>query len=256
MAVAATAVTFAGVLCVLMAVEGVICVIMAAPLAYPLALFGALIGHWIQRERWNRAGRDVARLYGITALALPLLMLGEAQGGGEPPLVEATTSVIVHAPPAVVWRHVIAFRDLPPPQEAVFLAGIAYPVRARLEGTGVGAVRYCEFSTGPFVEPITVWDENRRLAFDVVAQPHPMREWSPYAGLEPAHLNGFFQSRRGEFRLTPLDGGRATLLEGTTWYQHDIWPATYWRLWSDWLIHSIHRRVLEHIRTLAEGEAH
>ena len=121
-----------------------------------------------------------------------------------------------------------------------------------LAGTGVGAVRYCEFSTGPFVEPITVWDENRRLAFDVVRQPHPMHEWSPYANLEPAHLNGFFRSRRGEFRLTPLEGGKSTLLEGTTWYQHDIWPASYWRVWSDWLIHSIHLRVLEHIRALAE----
>lgn len=255
MAVAATAMTFAGILCVLTAVEGFICVIMAAPLAYPLALFGALIGHCIQRERWNRAGRDVARLYSITALALPLLMFGEAHSGAAPPLVEATTRIVVQAPPAVVWRHVVSFGDLPPPRETVFLVGIAYPVRARLEGMGVGAVRYCEFSTGPFVEPITVWDEHRRLAFDVLAQPHPMREWSPYAGLEPAHLNGFFQSQRGEFRLTALDGGRATLLEGSTWYRQDIWPGSYWRQWSDWLIHTIHRRVLEHIRTLAEGEA-
>jgi hypothetical protein len=34
-----------------------------------------------------------------------------------------------------------------------------------------------------------------------------------------------------------------------------MWPAAYWRLWSDYLIHKIHLRVLTHIKTLAESEA-
>ena len=43
-------------------------------------------------------------------------------------------------------------------------AGLAYPMRARIEGSGPGAVRYCEFSTGPFVEPIVTWDEHAPIA--------------------------------------------------------------------------------------------
>jgi len=31
-------------------------------------------------------------------------------------------------------------------------------------------------------------------------------------------------------------------------------PGIYWRLWSDYIVHKIHLRVLEHIRTLAEME--
>jgi hypothetical protein len=46
-----------------------------------------------------------------------------------------------------------------------------------------------------------------------------------------------------------------TLLEGTTWYRHGLWPAEYWRWWSDAIIHRIHMRVLTHIRTLAEAGA-
>ena len=90
--------------------------------------------------------------------------------------------VEVEAPPEVVWDNVIGFGgvELPPPPEWFFQLGIAYPQRARIEGTGVGAVRYCEFSTGPFVEPITVWDAPRHLAFDVRESPPTMHEWSPY----------------------------------------------------------------------------
>ena len=59
-------------------------------------------------------------------------------------------------------------------------------------------------------------------------------------------------SKQGRFQLTPLTGNR-TLLEGTTRYRHGLWPATYWRWWSDAIIHRIHLRVLNHIRELSEN---
>lgn len=80
-----------------------------------------------------------------------------------------------------------------------------------------------------------------------------MQEWSPYGAIEPAHLNAFFRSKQGEFRLIALPENR-TRLEGTTWYEQDIAPQHYWRLWSDFLVHTIHRRVLEHIKNEAEAD--
>ncbi|NBP97360.1 MAG: hypothetical protein EBU25_05975 [Burkholderiaceae bacterium] len=38
----------------------------------------------------------------------------------------------------------------------------------KIVGKGVGSVRHCNFTTGSFVEPITVWDEAKLLKFDVV----------------------------------------------------------------------------------------
>jgi hypothetical protein len=166
-------------------------------------------------------------------------------------MFSVTTSVIVDAPPAKVWHNVVSFAELPPPREFLFRAGIAYPMRARIHGSGPGAVRHCEFSTGPFVEPIEVWDEPRLLKFSVTKNPSPMQEWTPYEDLRPAHLDGFLASRAGQFHLTPSPGGR-TLLEGTTWYHHHMWPATYWRWWSDYIIHTIHLRVLRHVKHLSE----
>ncbi|MDQ6705577.1 MAG: hypothetical protein M3Z85_06395, partial [Acidobacteriota bacterium] len=91
------------------------------------------------------------------------------------------------------------------------------------------------------------------LRFRVTENPAPMHEWSPYARVLPKHLHGYFISKHGEFRLTELVNHR-TRLEGNTWYQHGLWPAEYWRWWSDAIIHRIHLRVLNHIRTLAEED--
>jgi hypothetical protein len=137
--------------------------------------------------------------------------------------------------------------------EVLFKLGIAYPIRAKIQGHGRGAVKNCIFSTGPFVEPIEVWDEPRLLKFSVTSNPAPLQEWTPYHEIHPPHLNGFLVSEQGQFQLTPLPGGR-TLLEGTTWYHHTMWPVGYWQIWSDQIIHAIHRRVLIHVKALAEGD--
>lgn len=109
----------------------------------------------------------------------------------------------------------------------------------------------CAF-TGPFIDPIEVWDEPRLLKFSVTSNPAPMREWTPYEAVHPPHLEGFLVSSGGQFLLERLDSG-GTRLEGTTWYRHSLWPAGYWRLWSDELIHRIHMRVLKHIKAEAES---
>jgi hypothetical protein len=49
-----------------------------------------------------------------------------------------------------------------------------------------------------------------------------------------------------------LSGGR-TRLEGSTWYEIEMAPEAYWQLWSDFLIHRIHNRVLDHIKTEVQG---
>ena len=230
----------------LFALEGVFCLAMAVPVAFPLATLGGLLGRTIARLQ-PRGGMHAA----IILIALPLLAAAEQ---AQPHLHEVTTVIDVAAPAAVVWNHVLGFTELPPPEEWYFRGGIAYPVRARIEGSGVGAVRHCEFSTGAFVEPITAWEPPHRLAFDVASQPPPMHEWSFYAHVNAPHLVGTMQSRRGEFRLIPLDA-QHTRLEGHTWYDLALFPETYWQLWGDALIHRIHLRVLQHVRGLAEHEA-
>ncbi len=243
---ALASVALAGALLLAFAFEGLICIAMALPLALPLAVAGGLVGRAMLTLPMHRAALLVA---GVAAL--PIAALGAAPSPArDAPRYAVVTRVVVDAPPERVWPHVIAFSPLPPPDDPVFLAGVSYPQRAHIDGWGVGATRYCEFSTGAFVEPITAWDAPRRLAFDVTRNPPAMRELSPWGAIDTPHLTNFLVADAGEFRLNALGGGRTELV-GTTWYRHHVFPAAYWRLWSDALIHRIHLRVLDHIARLS-----
>jgi uncharacterized membrane protein YhaH (DUF805 family) len=250
LAVSFIAVGLTAVMLLALAFEGVVCLVMAAPIGLALGAVGAIAGHAVQVVRQHNVP---AQVFCVPILAMPLMFGTEALRRGPPPVFEAVTAVEVNAPVEVVWRHVVEFSELPPPKEFIFKLGIAYPIRAEIHGHGVGAVRHCVFSTGPFVEPIEVWDEPRLLKFSVTSNPAPMQEWSPYHNVHPPHMHGFLVSEQGQFLLTPLPGGR-TRLEGTTWYRHTMWPAGYWQLWSNQIIHAIHRRVLNHVRDLSERD--
>jgi len=231
-----------------LAMEGIVCLAMALPLALPLAAFGGAFGHLVQRRRWLNSG---APAFLALLIVVPGVGWTEHLAAPAPPVFVVRTSIDIQAPTGKVWQQVVAFTEIPPPREWMFRAGVAYPVRAEMLGTGVGAERHCVFSTGAFVEPIEVWDEPHRLKFSVETNPAPMEEWTPYTHIETPHLHGFLVSNGGQFLLTALPNG-GTHLEGTTWYRHSLWPATYWKLWSDTIIHQIHMRVLRHIREGAE----
>jgi hypothetical protein len=181
-------------------------------------------------------------------------MAAENADGARDRVLPVATTVEIGAPPSKVWTNVVSFSELPPPSHPIFKLGFAYPIRATIEGRGVGAIRRCEFTTGAFVEPITVWNEPKLLKFSVTSQPSPMKETSWYPDIHPAHMDDFLVSEGGEFRLEELPGGR-TRLTGTTWYRHEIRPVWYWRPMSDLVIHRIHERVLAHVKALSEKKA-
>lgn len=252
LAVALLSLGLLGTALLALAIEGVVCILMAVPIALPIAILGALAGYGLQNSfPWHHKGGPV--LFGLAAI-VPLWLDSENSAQFPVARFSVTTTVAVQAPPERVWSHVIAFSEIPPPRELIFKTGIAYPVKAEISGSGAGAVRRCLFSTGAFVEPITHWEAPTWLAFNVAERPPPLTELSPYGDLKTAHVGDYFRSTHGEFRLAPGSDG-STILQGTTWYEHRIWPAAYWRLWSDYLVHKIHRRVLDHIKREAEGEA-
>jgi uncharacterized membrane protein YhaH (DUF805 family) len=233
-----------------LAVEGMFCLVMAMPIALPLATLGGTFGYLVQRRRWLHEAAPAFLC--VLLVFAPGVQWVEHVVAPRPSVYEVRSAIDIQAPPEEVWKQVVAFAEIPPPKEWMFRAGIAYPIRAEIFGHGPGAQRRCVFSTGAFVEPIEVWDEPHQLKFSVTSNPAPMEEWTPYAHIEPPHLHGFLMSNGGQFLLTPLPNG-GTRLEGTTWYRHTLWPAAYWRLWSDAIIHQIHLRVLRHIRDEAEN---
>jgi hypothetical protein len=245
--VALIATLLSGVALLAFGAEGAFCLALALPLAALVAIPGALLGQAVALR-----GAVPTSRAGPVALLAPVLVLAEPRL--PPPTYTITSVVEIEAPPERVWADVVSFPRLPPPTEWLFRIGVAAPERARIEGTGVGAIRYCDFTTGSFIEPITAWQGGRLLAFDIVRQAPAMREWSPYRDVNPPHLDGYFRATHGEFRLGALPHGR-TRLEGRTSYTVNMFPQGYWAVAAGRIVSAIHLRVLRHIKRLAEGDS-
>lgn len=238
---------FASLLLLIFAIEGLICLLMASPLLLLAGWIGSYFGYRLSgTKKLNPTNLT------IILLILSFGFLGFDTINKPEKLIPVTTKVKVNAPIEDVWTNVITFDTIKEPENWIFKTGISYPTNATIEGTGVGAIRYCNFTTGSFVEPITTWNEPNLLQFDVKEQPIPMNEINPFWDIHPPHLDGYFRSYKGQFKLTKQNDS-VTILEGTTWYKNDIYPEFYWKLWSDYIIHNIHNRVLEHIKKESEN---
>ncbi|MSU03635.1 MAG: hypothetical protein EXS23_00170 [Pedosphaera sp.] len=232
------------------AIEGLICLIMVLPIALPLCLLGAYIGHFTA-NCINR--RYLKVLTSALLLAVtPLLTALEAQRTVSLPSSKVTTSIEVNCAVDKVWKLIPEFSAITSEPVLIFKAGIAFPLSCRMEGSGIGARRFCELSTGSMTETITAWNPPYHLAFEVLKTPPSMREISFYNNFHPPHIEGFYVSKKGEFRLTSLPNGR-TRIDGTSHYENRLWPESYWLPISDFVVRQVQFRVLNHIKTLSES---
>lgn len=226
------------------AIEGIICIIMASPISVFFTWLGSMLGLVIIKKIPNTSNKILI----IFLITIPIMSFVDKNN--KPDITKVVTSIEIKANEQTIWNNLIEFPKLNTPEEFLFKIGIAYPTHAKIDGRGVGAIRYCNFTTGSFVEPITIWDEPQLLQFEVLEQPAPMKELS-FWDIDAPHLHDYFISQKGQFRLYKLKNGN-TILEGTTWYYHNIKPVFYWHLWSDYIIHKIHEHVLNHIKYKSE----
>lgn len=228
------------------AFEGIICIVMSLPIFMLLVWLGSYLGYYFSTKQKMNSTNTI-----IILLFFSLGSMSFDYVNKEPNLIPVKTEVIINSSIDKVWKNVVTFNTIPEPKELIFKTGISYPTDAKIKGIGVGAIRYCNFTTGSFVEPITTWNAPHLLQFDVVEQPIPMNEWNPFWDIHPPHLDGYFRSYKGQFKLMQIAKNK-TKLEGTTFYKVDIQPEFYWKMWSDFIIHRIHERVLNHIKIESE----
>lgn len=250
--VALSSVFLCGLLIVGIALDGIICVAMAAPIATGLALLGAYVAYAIQGIR--RAEAQSGAVLSLF-LVIPLMAGAEFLAPLPTPVFQTHTSIEIAASPQLVWKHIISFPRIEGSLNPIFHLGIPHPIEAQITGSGLTADRQCIFSSGAFREPILAWEEGKHFAFGVAGEEPPlMKEWSPYGDIHVRHLDEHdFLPLRADFYLTELPGGR-TRLDGWSTYQNKMWPAAYWRLWTDTILHQIHLRVFRHVKALAEAD--
>ena len=230
---------------IVFALEGLICIILVSPLAAGAAYVGGAIGHALA-SAGHRRGKPL--------LAVALLPAVFALEAAMPPSVVIATnqSIDIAAPPSAVWRALTSDAPIAAPPGVVARAGLAYPVRGRLLGHGVGAVRLGEFSTGVARERIIVWEPERHLAFEVLEQPPAMEEMSPYRRVHAPHVQGYFDTGETRFDLEPLPGGQTRLTVRAA-HMLRIDPVPYWEPIARWAVRDNTRRALADIRDKAEA---
>jgi hypothetical protein len=136
----------------------------------------------------------------------------------------------------------------------VLKTGLACPIRTELRGEGVGAIRHCTLTTGSMPERVTVWEPGRRLGWEALSTPPPLKEINPFRETNPPHLHGYYRVVYGEFAMRPLPNDR-TRLYRVTRYEHRIRPAFYWTPWCNFAADRAHRYVLESVKQMAERDS-
>lgn len=213
--------------------EGVVCLVIVSPALYVFILCGVLLGRVWFRPNYSKLQLTIFPL-------LALVILGESLYHSEQQAV-VTDAILIHAPPARVWPHVLAFPEIPdPPDYWVFRLGLPYPTQTTNGGNFVGADRQCIFSNGIVIkERVAEFVPNEKLTFDVAEQP-----------IDP-EAYGHITLHRGQFVLRDNHDGTTTLT-GSSWYTLHVRPRWYFDLWTRDMTRAVHLRVMNHIRRLSE----
>lgn len=215
--------------------EGLICLLMVFPVFYLMMWAGILLGRWWFKRRNTKTQLSIFPL-------LVLLILADASYVTNAATV-VTDEILIRAPPAKIWPHVLAFPQIPdPPAYWIFRIGLPYPTETTNGGDFIGADRRCIFSSGVVIrERVAEFVPEEKLTFDIIEQPtHP-------------EAYGHITLHRGQFLLRDNHDGTTTLI-GSSWYTLRVHPAWYFDLWARDMSHAVHLRVMNHIRRLAEAD--
>jgi Polyketide cyclase / dehydrase and lipid transport len=213
--------------------EGAVCIMIVSPALYLFILCGVLLGRIWFRPNYSNLQLTIFPL-------LALITLGELVYHSERKQI-VTDRIVINAPPAKVWPHVLAFPEIPdPPDYWIFRLGLPYPTTTTNGGNFVGANRDCIFSNGVVIkERVAELVPNERLTFDVAEQP---RDPEAY---------GHITLHRGQFLLQDNHDGTTTLI-GSSWYTLHVRPRWYFDLWTRDMARAVHLRVMKHVKRLSE----
>jgi hypothetical protein len=234
--------------------EGLICLLIIGPAFIILASAGALIYQSIVDLLPPRSNKTLV----VAALALlPFLAIqAENRVANSDDFRRVENAVLIEAPAAVVWQHIIRVApiraaDLGP--SLIDKMGFPRPVEATLTHEGVGGVRHATFERGvEFIETVDDWQPLNRLSFSIV----PNTATIPPTTFDEHVIVGgrFFDVLRGTYELRPAGPGRTLLMlhSQQRLSTHLNWYAG---LWTGWVMSEIQGRILTVLKHRCETPA-
>jgi len=241
----------------LLSLEGLICIIFAIPITLFFGSFGGIAaGLWSRHLR--RTGQ---RSISLCLAVLPILIAAVEMGSKSPMQIRTVqTSILIHAPALTVWHNVERVPAIQPSElQTTWVQRIGFPrpIEATLDHEGIGGVRHASFAGGLlFIETVTDWEPNERLAFTIKANTDQI---PPTTLDQHVTIGGrYFDVLRGEYRVEGLADGDILLhLSSQERLSTDLNP--YVGLWSDAVMRNIQKNILQVVKhrceaqTLADG---
>jgi hypothetical protein len=209
--------------------EGVVCLAIVSPLLFAGTMLGRV---------WFRPKENLMRLTIVPLLIVA--MFADARLTKERTAM-AEDEIVVGAPAAEVWKHVMEFPPIEKPSTYwIDRIGMPSALSTTCEGEWVGAHRRCIFSNGVALEErVAELEHERLMTFDITEQPR-----------DP-ELLGHLDLHRGQLELRENGDGSTTLI-GRSWYTLHVRPLWYFDFWTRDITRHVHMRVMEHIKQLSE----
>ncbi|GAA4031495.1 hypothetical protein GCM10022409_14650 [Hymenobacter glaciei] len=232
--------------------EGIICVLIITPLYLVMVYLGANLYIDLTAKLPKRGDKTlvVAAFAILPFIAAPLENLLNNPNDFR----RVENALIINAPAAVVWQHVIRVAPIPAQQlghSVIDDIGFPRPVEATLTHEGVGGVRHATFERGvEFIETVDEWVPQQRLSFSIV----PNTATIPPTTFDEHVIVGgkFFDVLRGTYELQPLGPGRTRLLlhSQQRLSTHLNWYAG---LWTSYVMSEIQGRILMVLKQRCEA---
>lgn len=225
--------------------EGLICVVMAMPLLLGGALAGGLLAH-LRRRRESRS-----ELGAVLLLPIALMPIERRFDATDRPATTEST-IEIAASPTRVWDEIATVDSIRPGERgrALYTAiGFPAPIAATLDLAQEGGVRSASFEQGVlFIETITEWEPERRLAFAIdPAFDERAPALDPHVRIGGEH----FDVLEGSYTIEPLDSSRVRLVLRSRHRVRTRFNA-YAGWWADRVMASVQGEILRVIKARAE----
>jgi hypothetical protein len=229
--------------------EGYICLIFALPITLLGSSFGGVLAGILARRR-NAVSRPT-----LACFALLPLLLAPLESQLAPPMAIHTVAseIHIHASPETIWRNIERVPSISPNELQptwTHRIGFPRPVEATLSFEGLGGVRHASFEHGLlFIETITDWEPNHRLAFRIKADTAHI---PPTTLDEHVTIGGrYFDVLDGEYTLEPLANGD-TMLHLASHERLSTDLNGYAGLWTDAVMQNLQSSILKVIQRRCE----
>ena len=238
-------VTLAFGITALLNIEGTICLLFALPIGFVFGSLGGLLGGLTARRL-----RAHSRSTMVCAALLPFIAGSVESNLNAPTQTRTVASEIrIHAAADTVWRNIERVPAISPAElrpNWTHRIGFPRPIEATLSYEGIGGVRHASFEHGVlFIETITAWEPDQRLAFSIHADTANI---PPTTLDEHVTIGGrYFDVLNGEYRLEQLPDGDIMLhLSSRQRLSTDF--NNYAGLWTDAVMQSLQTSILEVVR--------